>query len=46
MARGIFCCGACAQELQRLSLGASRHVGSSFPDQGWNLCPVHGKADS
>ena len=25
---------------------AQGHAGPQFPDQGWNLCPLHCKADS
>ena len=27
-------------------LVAQQHVGSWFPDQGWNPCPLHCKVDS
>ena len=37
-------CGT--QALERAGLVAPWHVGSQFPDQGWNPRPLHWKADS
>ena len=33
-------------QLQRSGLVALWQVGSLFPDQEWNLCPLHWEADS
>ena len=35
-----------AQQLWHMGLVALRHVGSQFPDQGSNLCPLRWQADS
>ena len=51
MERSRLCLSSCAVrvfslQLMRVGLVAPRHVGSQFPDQGSNLCPLHWKADS
>ena len=34
------------QQLWYMDLVTPQHVGSSFPNQGWNQCPLYWKADS
>ena len=44
MALGLPSCEA--QALEFTDLVAPQSVGSEFPHQGSNSCPLHGKADS
>ena len=41
VACGLSRCGPCVQQLRHAGLVAPQHVGSQFPDQGLNLCPLH-----
>ena len=43
---GLYSCGTQLPESDGTGLVALWHVGSWFPDQGSNLCPLHCKGDS
>ena len=43
---GLSSCGPRAQQLWHAGLVAPRLVGSQFPDQGSNPCPLHWEVDS
>ena len=45
-ASGLSCSKWASVQLWRADLVAPRHVGSQFPNQGLNPCPLHWKADS
>ena len=42
----VLCCCVWAPWLWHGGLVAPRHVGSRFPDRGWNPCPLHWKMES